>query len=95
MTAADWPALYLDLHRHPELSFREVRTAGIVAERLAAFGFEVTTAIGRTGVVGQLRNGDGPVDLLRADMDGLPVAERTGLTRAPIAVSIPTATTSR
>lgn len=78
-TDTDWPALYRDLHRHPELSFGEVRTAGIVAGHLAAFGFEVTTGIGRTGVVGQLRNGDGPVVLLRADMDGLPVDERTGL----------------
>ena len=78
-TGIDWAALYQDLHTHPELSFGEVRTAGIVAQQLATLGFEVTTGIGRTGVVGQLRNGDGPVVLLRADMDALPVEERTGL----------------
>jgi len=78
-TTTDWAALYRDLHLHPELSFGEVRTSGIVAEHLAGFGFEVTTGIGRTGVVGLLRNGDGPVVLLRADMDALPVGERTGL----------------
>lgn len=78
-TAADWGELYQDLHLHPELSFQETRTAGLVAERLAAYGFDVTTGVGRTGVVGLLRNGDGPVVLLRADMDALPVQEVTGL----------------
>ena len=87
-TATDWAALYRDLHAHPELSFGEVRTAGIVADRLAALGFEVATGIGRTGVVGQLRNGDGPVVLLRADMDALPVEERTGLPYASAARGI-------
>ncbi|WP_223692492.1 amidohydrolase [Leifsonia poae] len=71
--------LYRDLHRHPELSFEEVRTAGIAADRLRAAGYEVTEHIGRTGVVGVLRNGEGPTVLLRADMDALPVAEDTGL----------------
>ncbi len=72
-------ALYRDLHAHPELAFAEHRTAGIVAERLGGLGYQVTTAVGGTGVVGVLRNGDGPTVLLRADMDGLPVLEQTGL----------------
>jgi hippurate hydrolase len=75
----DLEALYRDLHAHPELSFQEHRTAGIVAEQLSALGLEVHTGIGRTGVAGVLRNGDGPTVLLRADMDGLPVREETGL----------------
>lgn len=77
--ATTWTDLYEDLHRHPELSFQEVRTAGIVAEHLGAMGFEVATGIGETGVVGVLRNGDGPTVLVRADMDALPVEEKTGL----------------
>src|SRR6201992_1520729 len=72
-------ALYRDLHAHPELAFAEHRTAGIVAERLAGLGYQVTTGVGGTGVVGLLANGDGPTVLLRADMDGLPVLEQTGL----------------
>jgi amidohydrolase len=66
-----------DLHRHPELGFQEHRTAGIVAERLRAAGYEVRTGVAETGVVGTLRGGagDGPVLLLRADMDALPIAE--------------------
>lgn len=68
-------ALYRDLHAHPELAFAEHRTAGLLADRLRATGLEVTTGVGGTGVVGVLRNGPGPTVLLRADMDGLPVAE--------------------
>ncbi len=75
----DWAALYEDLHRHPELSFEENRTAGIVADSLRESGFEVETGVGRTGVVGVMRNGDGPTVLVRADMDALPVTEDTGL----------------
>src|SRR5215216_5193924 len=69
-----------DLHRHPELAFQEHRTAGIVAERLAAAGYEVRTGIAETGVVGTLRGqaGDGPTLLLRADMDALPIVEECG-----------------
>ncbi len=77
MTALE--ELYYDLHAHPELSFAEHRTAGIVADRLNALGLEVITGIGRTGVVGVLANGAGPTVMLRADMDGLPVTEETGL----------------
>jgi hippurate hydrolase len=75
----DIEALYKDLHAHPELSMQETRTAGIAAERLKAAGYEVTTGVGKTGVVGLLRNGDGPTIMLRADMDALPIAEETGL----------------
>ncbi|WP_030261891.1 amidohydrolase [Streptomyces violens] len=76
---ADLEALYEDLHRHPELSFQETRTAAEAARRLEADGYDVLTGIGRTGVVGVLRNGEGPTVLLRADMDALPVTERSGL----------------
>jgi amidohydrolase len=71
--------LYKDVHQHPELSHQETRTAGLVAGRLRDSGFEVHEQVGGTGVVGVLRNGDGPVVLLRADMDALPVREATGL----------------
>src|SRR6185312_8232435 len=71
--------LYRDLHAHPELAFAEHRTAAIVAERLLELGYAVTTGVGGTGVVGVLSNGTGPTVLLRADMDGLPVLEQTGL----------------
>src|SRR6478752_5550612 len=72
-------ALYKDIHSHPELSMQETRTAGIAADHLRASGFAVTTGVGKTGVVGILRNGDGPTVMLRADMDALPVEEMTGL----------------
>lgn len=75
----DLETLYKDIHSHPELSMQEKRTAGIAAERLRAAGYEVTTGVGNTGVVGLLRNGDGPTVMLRADMDALPVKEDTGL----------------
>jgi len=71
--------LYVHLHENPELSFREVKTAARMAKELRAVGIEVTEHVGGNGVVGVLRCGDGPVVLLRADMDALPVAEETGL----------------
>ena len=80
-------ATYVDLHRHPELSGAEARTAGIVADRLAASGYDVTSGVGGTGVVGVLRNGDGPTVALRADMDALPVTEMTGLDYASTVVA--------
>ncbi|WP_422933026.1 amidohydrolase [Sinomonas sp. P47F7] len=84
----DWQeSLYKDLHRNPELSHHEQRTAGIVAEQLAGFGFEVHSGVGGTGVVGVLANGEGPGVLVRADMDALPVAEATGLDYASTAVA--------
>ena len=70
---------YEDLHRHPELSDQEHRTAGIAAEWLRQHGYQVHEGVGTTGVVGMLRRGDGPTVLLRADMDALPVSEATGL----------------
>ncbi|MGW7681715.1 amidohydrolase [Kribbella sp. NPDC054772] len=73
---------YRNLHAHPELSHEERRTAGTVAARLRAAGCEVHENVGATGVVGILRNGDGPSLLLRADMDALPVREQTGLSYA-------------
>ena len=72
-------ALYKDVHAHPELSMQETRTAGLAADRLRTAGFEVSTGVGKTGVVGLLRNGDGPTVMLRADMDALPIEEATGL----------------
>jgi amidohydrolase len=75
----DLESVYKDIHSHPELSMQESRTAGIAADRLRAAGYEVTTEVGKTGVVGLLRNGDGPTIMLRADMDALPVKEATGL----------------
>jgi len=71
--------IYQDLHQHPELSMQEQRTAGIAADHLQRLGYVVTRGVGGTGVVGLLRNGDGPTVMLRADMDALPMAEQTGL----------------
>src|SRR5208283_147213 len=71
--------VYKDIHSHPELSMHEERTAGVAEDHLRAAGYEVTTGVGKTGVVGLLRNGEGPTVMLRADMDALPVREATGL----------------
>lgn len=84
---SDLADLYKDVHSHPELSMQETRTAGIAAKRLTAAGFEVTTGVGKTGVVGLLRNGDGPTVMLRADMDALPIQEATGLPYASTATA--------
>ena len=75
----DLAELYKDVHSHPELSMQETRTSALAADRLRAAGFEVTAGVGKTGVVGLLRNGEGPTVMLRADMDALPVEEATGL----------------
>lgn len=75
----DLEDLYKDVHSHPELSMQEERTAALAADHLRAAGFDVTTGVGHTGVVGILRNGEGPTVMLRADMDALPVEEATGL----------------
>ena len=84
----DLESLYIDLHRHPELSFQETRTAGIAAGHLRDLGLEVEEGVGITGVVGVLRNGEGPVVWARADMDALPVQEQTGLPYASTATGI-------
>jgi amidohydrolase len=73
--ADDLTAIRRDLHRHPELAFQELRTAGIAAQEMEALGFSVRTGIGRTGVIAELRNGEGPLVALRADMDALPMQE--------------------
>ncbi len=80
--AAEYPsleAIYQDLHAHPELSFMETRTAAPLAKELRAAGCEATEKVGHTGVVAVLKNGPGPVVLVRGDMDALPMAEKTGL----------------
>jgi hippurate hydrolase len=71
--------IFKDIHQNPELAFMETRTAEIVAKELRSLGYEVKTGIGKTGVVGILRNGDGPKVMYRADMDALPMQETTGL----------------
>src|SRR5918997_6762346 len=79
---ADMPslmALYRDLHANPELSMQEARTPAKLAPELRKLGFKVTEKVGKTGVVAVMKNGPGPVLMIRADMDGLPVVEQTGL----------------
>lgn len=71
--------IYRDFHQNPELSFQEHRTSQKIAEHLTEMGLRVHTQVGKTGVVGVYENGEGPVVLLRADMDALPVEEKTGL----------------
>ncbi|WP_447759877.1 amidohydrolase [Sphingopyxis panaciterrae] len=81
--------LFIDFHKNPELSFQETRTAAIMAKELRAVGgIEVTEKVGGTGVVGVMRNGDGPVLLMRADMDGLPLKENSGLPYASTATQV-------
>ncbi len=84
----DLEALYIDLHRHPELSFQETRTAGVITRELAGLGLEYVEGLGKTGVATSIVNGDGPVVWLRADMDALPVEEQTGLDYASTARGI-------
>jgi hippurate hydrolase len=79
---ADYPyleELFEHFHTHPELSMQEFKTSDRLAKEMSELGYEVTRNIGETGLVGVLRNGDGPTLLIRADMDGLPVLEKTGL----------------
>ncbi len=75
----DLAAFYMDLHRNPELSRHEEKTSAKVAERLRALGYDVTDHVGGFGVVAVMKNGRGPTLLMRADMDALPVEEKTGL----------------
>jgi hippurate hydrolase len=80
--AADLPSLmtlYRDLHANPELSFQEFKTSAKLAAEARRLGFAVTEKVGQTGVVAVLKNGAGPTVMIRADMDGLPVVEQTGL----------------
>ena len=82
---ANLASLWDHFHRNPELSGLEVQTAARMAQELEALGYEVTTGVGGHGVVAILRNGDGPTVMLRADMDGLPLEEDSGLTNASTA----------
>jgi hypothetical protein len=84
---AQLEATYRELHQSPELSFQEVATAGKLAARMRELGFDVTTGIGKTGVVAVLRNGQGPTVLVRCDMDALPVEEKTDLPYASKAIA--------
>jgi amidohydrolase len=79
---------YQDLHRNPELSFQEHRTAGLVSDRLTSLGYDIHAGIGGTGLVGILCNGEGPTVLARADMDALPVKEASGLPYASTRTAI-------
>jgi len=81
-------ALFIDFHKNPELSYVENRTAGIIAKELRAAGATVTEGVGGTGVVGIMKNGEGPTVLVRADMDGLPVKEASGLPYASTATQV-------
>ncbi len=80
--------LFVHFHRNPELSFREHQTAARMSEELEALGVEVIEGVGGTGVVGMLSNGDGPLVLVRADMDGLPIEEDSGLSYASTATQV-------
>jgi hippurate hydrolase len=84
---AELEEIYKDLHRHPELSMQEVRTAKIVADAMEGLGYAVTRNVGATGVVCVMQNGAGPTVMLRADMDALPMAENSGLPYASTATA--------
>ena len=91
----DLEALYIDLHRHPELSFQETRTAGVIARELAGLGLDHIEGVGKTGIATSITGakatsgtGAAPVIWLRADMDALPVEEQTGLPYASTARGI-------
>jgi hippurate hydrolase len=80
--ASDYPkldALYKELHAHPELAFQEVNTAARLANEMRALGFDVTEKVGITGLVAIYKNGDGPTIMVRTELDGLPMEEKTGL----------------
>ncbi|GAB5486704.1 MAG: M20 family metallopeptidase [Parasphingorhabdus sp.] len=81
-------ALFLDFHQNPELSYKETRTAAIMADEWRNSGFQVTENVGGTGVVAVMENGEGPTLMLRADMDGLPVKEDSGLSYASTATQV-------
>lgn len=85
---ANLGALFDHFHRNPELSGMEVRTAARMAQELRALGYEVTEGVGGTGVVAVLRNGEGPTVMFRADMDGLPLREQSGLANASTATQV-------
>src|SRR5688572_3150020 len=79
---AELVELYRHFHAHPELSFEERETAARFAKELRAAGIDVTEGVAKTGVVGLLKNGSGPIVMIRTDLDALPVTEQTGLAYA-------------
>ncbi len=83
--------IYKNIHSNPELSFQEIETAKLIAGKLIESGYNVLTGLGKTGVVGILRNGEGPIVMIRADMDALPVREDTGLSYASNSLATDTA----
>jgi hippurate hydrolase len=85
----DVEKLYIDLHQNPEIAFHEQRTAATLAARVKALGYDVTTGVGGTGIVAILKNGPGPVVMLRTELDALPMEEKTGL---PFASTVKTKT---
>ena len=80
--------LFVHFHKNPELSFRETATAARLAKELSSLGIDVTEGVGKTGIVGMLKNGEGPTVLVRADMDGLPIKEDSGLDYASTATQV-------
>jgi amidohydrolase len=80
--------LYKDLHAHPEVAFQEERTAALLASAMRKLGFEVTEHVGKTGIVALYRNGSGPTVLVRTELDGLPMEEKTGLPYASRATQV-------
>ena len=85
---AELEKLYVHLHQHPELSFQEKETSKRIAKELRDVGYSVTEGVGGFGVVAVLQNGVGPTVLLRADMDGLPVQESSGVSYASKATAV-------
>ena len=83
----DVESLYVDLHQHPELAFQETQTSSKLAGRMKALGYDVSTGVGRTGVVAVMKNGPGPTVMMRTELDALPVEEKTGLPFASHVVS--------
>ena len=83
----DIKALYVDLHKNPELGFQETQTAAKLAARVKALGFDVATGVGGTGIVAVMKNGAGPTVMLRTELDALPVEEKTGLPFASTVVA--------
>jgi amidohydrolase len=81
-------ALYKDIHAHPELGFQEARTASLLAHEMRSLGFKVTEKVGKTGVVAIFENGIGPTVMVRTELDGLPMEEKTGLPYASKAKTV-------
>lgn len=85
---ANLEALFTHFHKNPELPFREVKTSARLAKEIGSLGYDVTEGVGGTGIVAVMKNGSGPTVMIRADMDGLPVKEDSGLSYASTAMQI-------